>query len=74
MFYDSRSRPAPTRDPLTYRSVSEWWADWHGFAPVQMAHHLSKIEQAGVPFAEAWRAGLTSGAIVLIDPPRRQGG
>jgi hypothetical protein len=63
----SSGRRAPTRDPLTYATVSEWWADWWGFAPVQMAHHLSKLEQAGIPFPEAWRIGLASGAIILID-------
>lgn len=67
-------RRAPTRDPLTYATVSEWWSDWRGFAPVVMAHHLSLLERAGVPFAEAWQAGVESGAIVLLDRPWRQDG
>ena len=40
---DREARRARQRDPHTYSSVGEWFADYNGFVPIQMAQGLSKV-------------------------------
>lgn len=62
------NRPAPQRPPETYSSVSEWFADYRGFVPIQMAHGLSRyIERNNCSFADAYRALRDGGAIIEIN-------
>ncbi len=65
-----KQRRARLRDPLTYGSVSEWFADYRGFVPIQMAKGLSDVMRAhGITFAEAYRLLRDAGAIIEIEYP-----
>lgn len=62
------ARRARLRPPETYSTVGEWYADYRGFVPIQMAHGLSRyIKQHGCTFAEAYRALRERGAIIEIE-------
>lgn len=53
----------------TYVSVSEWYADYHGYVPVQIAAALDRVvREHGRSFAEAYALLLRRGAIIHIDP------
>lgn len=63
-------RRASLRDPLAYATVGEWFADYHGFVPIQMAHALSRvIAERGITFPEAYRLLRGAGAIIELQPP-----
>ena len=71
------ARRRALRDPHTYSDITEWWADYRGFVPIQMAHGLSQVmKQRGLTFPEAWDLLVGHGAIVVIeypdDPPKEQ--
>lgn len=63
-------RKARQRPPETYRTVSEWWADYHGFVPIQMAHGLSQLTKTGMSFHDAYLRLLGAGKIVELEPLR----
>ena len=64
------ARPIKLRPPETYSTVGDWWEDYRGHVPIQMAHGLSRyMDKHGCSFAEAYRALRGAGAIVEIDPP-----
>ncbi|MFN8520149.1 MAG: hypothetical protein U0667_12315 [Chloroflexota bacterium] len=63
-------REARQRPPETYATVSEWWADYHGFVPIQMAQGLSQLTKQGMPFGEAYLKLLDAGRIIELDPLR----
>jgi hypothetical protein len=53
----------------TYASVSEWFQDYHGYVPIQMAAGLDRqMRGTGTSFPDAYRALLGIGAIIHIDP------
>lgn len=67
---DLELRRARLRDPLTYATVGEWYADYHGLVPIQMAHALSRVMATrGVSFPEAYRLLRDAGAIVELPAP-----
>jgi hypothetical protein len=58
------------RDPLTYTSVSEWFRDYQGRVPIQMAHGLDRyMQRTGATFAEAYAALRGAGAIIELEYP-----
>jgi hypothetical protein len=66
---EREQRRARLRDPLTYTSVGEWFADYHGFVPIQMAHGLSQTMTArGLSFPDAYRLLRDGGAIIELQP------
>jgi hypothetical protein len=66
---DLEQRRARLRDPLTYTTVGEWYDDYHGFVPIQMAQALSRvIAERGISFPEAYRLLRDAGAIIEIEP------
>jgi len=53
----------------TYASVSEWFQDYHGYVPIQMAAGLDRlIRDTGMSFPDAYRALLGAGKIIHVDP------
>jgi hypothetical protein len=53
----------------TYATVGEWFADYRGYVPIQMAHAIDRlIRRSGMSFPDAYRALLRHGAIIHIDP------
>ena len=71
---DRELRRARQRDPHAYATVGEWYADYAGFVPIQMAQALSRVmRQRGLAFGAAYDLLHDAGAIVeLDDPPRRR--
>jgi hypothetical protein len=62
------ARKARLRDPHTYTTAGEWWGDYRGFVPIQMAHGLSQVmKRRGVTFPEAWDILVGTGQIVMLD-------
>jgi hypothetical protein len=56
------------RDPLTYTSVGEWFADYRGRVPIEMAIALDRyMKRTGRTFAEAWTALRKKGAIIMVN-------
>jgi hypothetical protein len=67
----SRRRDRRTlRHWSTYRSVGEWFTDYHGRIPWQMAAALERRmdENPGMTFPEAYAAMRRSGAIIELVP------
>jgi hypothetical protein len=65
---DGRKRREELRDPLTYSSVGEWFGDYRGYVPIQMAHALDQyVRRTGANFAEAYAALRSAGAIIELD-------
>ena len=65
---DGRKPRAELRDPLTYSSVGEWFNDYRGYVPIQMAHALDRyMRRTGATFAEAYAALRSAGAIIELD-------
>lgn len=62
------ARRARQRPPESYGSVSEWFGDYRGFVPLQMAHALSQLTAAGMGFPDAYRTLRDQGRIIEIDP------
>lgn len=62
------ARRARQRPPESYDTVSEWFADYRGFVPLQMAHAFSRLTAAGMSFPDAYRALRDQGRIIEIDP------
>jgi hypothetical protein len=53
----------------TYTSVGEWFDDYHGYVPIQMAAALGRLTRDnGMSFPDAYRLLLGRGAIIHIDP------
>ena len=67
---DAWRRPrSELRDALTYSTVGEWFADYHGYVPIQMAHGLSQyMKRTGCTFPEAYTRLVDAGAIIEVDP------
>jgi hypothetical protein len=66
---DERKRKDDLRHWSTYRTASEWFADHHGFVPIQMAAALGRtIGERGLSFPNAYRHLLGMGAIIHLDP------
>ncbi|MBX3032218.1 MAG: hypothetical protein KF809_18905 [Chloroflexi bacterium] len=63
-------REARQRPPETYPTVTEWWADYHGFVPIQMAHGLSQLTKTGMSFHDAYLRLLGAGKIIELEPLR----
>ncbi len=63
-------RAARQRPPETYETVSEWWADYHGFVPIQMAQGLSELTRQGMPFGQAYLTLLGAGRIIEFESLR----
>jgi hypothetical protein len=69
-------RPADPRKPQTelrhwstYTSVTEWFDDYRGYVPIQMAAALGRLTRGnGMTFPDAYRLLLKGGAIIHIDP------
>lgn len=56
------------RDPPTYSSVGEWYRDYRGYVPIQMAQGLDRyMHRTGATFAEAYAALRDAGAIIELD-------
>ncbi len=67
-FSDERKRREELRDPLTYSSVGEWFSDYRGYVPIQMANALDQyVKRTGATFAEAYAALRSAGAIIELD-------
>jgi len=59
-----RSRQRPWG---TYTTVGEWFRDYQGFVPIQLAAGLDRyMRNHDVTFREAYRALLKSGAIIPL--------
>ena len=53
----------------TYATVSEWFRDYHGYVPIQMAAGLDRLmRDTGKSFPEAYRTLVGKGRIIHIDP------
>ena len=69
---DSReARRKSQRPPETYETVGEWWSDYQGFVPIQMAAGLAGLMKDGMSFHDAYLFLLGKGAIIEIEPPDR---
>jgi hypothetical protein len=68
-FVNDRRKPREElRDPLTYVTVGEWYRDYRGYVPIQMAHGLDQyVKRTGATFAEAYAALRSAGAIIELD-------
>jgi hypothetical protein len=65
---DGRKPRHELRDPLTDSSVGEWFSDYRGYVPIQMAHALDQyVKRTGATFAEAYAALRSAGAIIELD-------
>lgn len=68
------ARRARQRDPHTYTTVGEWWRDYRGFVPIQMAQGLGQaMDRNRITFAEAWDLLCRRGNIILLDQPGPDG-
>lgn len=57
----------PLRHFSTYTSVGDWYADYRGKVPIQMAAGLSGVMAArSLSFADAYRLLVERGAIIEI--------
>lgn len=66
---EREQRRARLRDPLTYESVGEWYADYRGFVPIQMAHGLSRaMKELDLSFPAAYRLLRNGRAISEVLP------
>jgi hypothetical protein len=54
----------------TYASVGEWYDDYHGYVPIQMAAGLSQLmrKHPELTFPEAYASLLRAGAIIELQP------
>ena len=53
----------------TYASVGDWFNDYRGYVPIQMAHALSNLMQdRGLTFPEVYAQLLGAGKIIHLDP------
>lgn len=70
MSTDWRKPASELRHWSTYTSVGEWFADYHGYVPIQMAAGLSRVmhDNPDMTFAEAYARLLCAGAIIHVDP------
>jgi hypothetical protein len=58
-------------DPVSYATVGEWFADYHGYVPIQMARGLTEyMARHGCTFREAYASLRKAGAIIEVDRPR----
>jgi len=75
----STDEPAPGTPPTKprselrgwseYASVSEWFRDYRGYVPIQIAAGLDRlIRDTGMSFPDAYRALLGAGKIIHVDP------
>ena len=75
----STDEPAPGQPPTKprselrhwseYASVSEWFRDYRGCVPIQMAAGLDRlIRDTGMSFPDAYRALLRARTIIHVDP------
>jgi hypothetical protein len=66
---DTRKPRAELRHWSAYASVGEWFRDYRGYVPIQMAHGLDQlIRRTGMSFPDAYRTLLRRGAIIHLDP------
>lgn len=64
-----------TKDISDYRTVGEWYADYRGRVPIQMAAGLDRLMQSeGISFHEAYRRLVERGRIIETpqEPPATQ--
>lgn len=53
----------------TYATVGGWFADHHGYVPIQMPHAIHQlIKRTRLSFPDAYRTLLHGGAIIHLDP------
>ena len=52
----------------TYATVGEWFDDYHGYVPIEMAAGLSRLmrKRPELTFPEAYAALLHAGAIIEL--------
>ena len=53
----------------TYATVGEWFDDYRGYVPIQMAAGISRtMKERGLTFREAYTLLVSRGAIIHINP------
>lgn len=66
---DPRRPRSELRHWSTYATVGEWYADYRGYVPIQIAHGLDiAMQRHGLSFPDACRLLLDRHAIIHIDP------
>jgi len=74
------AEPSPAREPAftrkpeselrhwsTYDTVGEWFADHHGYVPIQMAAGIDQLmRRTGCTFVEAYGRLVTAGKIIHV--------
>lgn len=69
MTTDWRKPRSELRHWSTYRTVGEWYKDYRGYVPIQMAHGIDQlIRETGLSFPDAYRQLLGRGAIIHLEP------
>lgn len=69
MSIDERKPRSELRHWSTYATVTEWFDDYRGYVPTQMAHGIDQlIRRIGMSFPDAYRQLVGRGAIIHLDP------
>ena len=64
----TRKPESELRHWSTYRTASEYYADYQGYVPLPMMVGISQVmRERGVGFVEAYRLLLEGGAIIHVD-------
>lgn len=68
MRFDRKPR-SELRHWSTYASVDEWFGDYRGYVPIQMAAGLGRLmrQHPGLTFADAYATLLHAGAIIELE-------
>ena len=63
-------------DVSRFRTVGEWYREFHGRVPIQMAAGLDRImREEGVTFPRAYELAVERGQVIHVDPePVADGG
>ena len=71
-----RKPKSELRDWSTYATVGEWFDDYHGYVPIQMAAGLSRLMRTHIEltFPEAYATLLHAGTIIELQPDDRRRG
>lgn len=64
-----RKRQDQLRHWSTYETIGQWYDDYAGYVPIQMAQEISQvIKEYGVTFADAYGMLLRAGKIIHLGP------